>query len=195
MASGNAGSQLACDQELNGLKQERGMQAGTVEYVIASTSLGEALVAGTAEGVSAVLLGDDGAELLRSLAARWRRARFVAGGAAFRALAARAVAAVEDPGAAGQVPLALAGTPFQRAVWDALRAVPTGTTVSYAELARRIGRPGAVRAVGQAVGANAVAVIVPCHRAIRSDGSLSGYRWGVERKRELLAREATSPGR
>jgi AraC family transcriptional regulator of adaptative response/methylated-DNA-[protein]-cysteine methyltransferase len=115
------------------------------------------------------------------------------GDAEFEALAARVVAAVESPAGGGAtLPLDPRGTAFQQEVWRALREIPAGSTASYAEVARRIGRPDASRAVAQACAANPLAVIVPCHRVVRGDGSLSGYRWGVERKRALLAREAES---
>ena len=166
-----------------------------LQAVFERTRLGGALIAGTAAGICAVLLGDDESALRDDLRRRFPRAALAEGGEAFRALAAAARAAIEDPEASGKVPLDLHGTSFQQEVWRALCEIPAGRTASYGELAARLGRPRAAQAVGQAVAANPVAVLVPCHRAIRGDGSLSGYRWGVERKRVLLAREAAAAAR
>jgi AraC family transcriptional regulator, regulatory protein of adaptative response / methylated-DNA-[protein]-cysteine methyltransferase len=161
----------------------------TLRYGVADSPLCRVLAASTMRGVCAVLLGDDDAVLRAELRARFPAADLRDGGDAAAALAARVAAAMQTDGAPFDAPLDVRGTPFQRAVWEALRAVAAGSTVSYTELARRVGRPDAVRAVAQACAANPVAVVVPCHRAVRSDGSLSGYRWGVERKRALLAWE------
>lgn len=163
--------------------------ADEVHHVFRATSLGVALVAATTRGVRAVLLGNDRDELAADLARRMPAARLVAGGWMAERLAGDVAAAIEAPGSAGDVPLDLAGTAFQRQVWHALARIPPGKTASYAELAVELGVPKAVRAVAQACGANSIAVIVPCHRAVRSDGTLAGYRWGVERKRALLQRE------
>ncbi|RYY42982.1 MAG: methylated-DNA--[protein]-cysteine S-methyltransferase, partial [Sphingomonadales bacterium] len=124
-----------------------------------------------------------------ALAARFPRAEIVAGGAALADLAARVVGEVEQPGRHVDLPLDVRGTAFQEAVWQALRAIPPGETLSYTQLAIAAGRPGAVRAAGTACGANSVAVVIPCHRAQRSDGSMGGYAYGIERKRVLRARE------
>ncbi len=162
----------------------------TLRWATVPTSLGLALVARSDAGLRLVTLGDDEAVLVRDLERRFRSARLTAdpdGLAAER----RAVAAeIDGRGAALDLPLDARGTPLQQAVWAALRTIPAGTTASYAEVARAIGRPTAARAVAQACGANPLAVLTPCHRVVRADGGLSGYRWGVERKRALLAREA-----
>lgn len=165
---------------------------GGIEYVFRETSLGLALVAATARGVRAVLLGDDRTELEADLRRRSNGTPLQAGGPMADRFADSVVTVIESPGAEAAIPLDLAGTDFQRQVWDALMHIPPGATASYGEIAERIGAPGAVRAVAQACGANSVAVVVPCHRAVRSDGALAGYRWGVDRKRALLAKEATA---
>jgi AraC family transcriptional regulator of adaptative response/methylated-DNA-[protein]-cysteine methyltransferase len=167
----------------------RGDGAG-IEYVFRETSLGLALIAATGRGVRAVLLGDDRAELEADLRRRSGATLLQAGGPMADRFADSVVTVIESPGAEVAIPLDLAGTDFQRQVWDALMRIPAGTTASYGEIAERIGAPGSVRAVAQACGANGVAVVVPCHRAVRSDGALAGYRWGVDRKRALLAKEA-----
>jgi len=159
-----------------------------MRFAVAPSSLGTVLVACSERGVSAVLLGDDGAELEEEIVRRFPGATR-SDDPSTTALARRVVEAIESPAATDDLPLDLQGTAFQRDVWNALRAIPAGRTATYAEVAERIGRPSAVRAVGQACGANTVAVLVPCHRVVRGDGSLSGYRWGVERKRALLERE------
>jgi AraC family transcriptional regulator of adaptative response/methylated-DNA-[protein]-cysteine methyltransferase len=161
----------------------------TIRFATRACTLGKVLVAATDAGVCAVLIGDDPTELRADLTARFPRARLVAGDAAFAETVAAVVAHVEEPRRALALPLDLRGTAFQQRVWAALRRVPSGQTVSYAELARAIGSPAAVRAVAGACASNPVAVVVPCHRVVRSDGGLSGYRWGVERKRALLERE------
>jgi len=161
----------------------------TLQVAVVPSSLGRVLVARGAGGLSAVFLGDDDAAMRADLAARYPAARIVDGDAATQALAARVATAVERPGTALDEPLDLQGTAFQRRVWQALREIPAGRTTTYGELARRIGAPDAVRAVGTACGANPVSVLVPCHRVLRGDGALAGYRWGVERKRALLDRE------
>jgi AraC family transcriptional regulator, regulatory protein of adaptative response / methylated-DNA-[protein]-cysteine methyltransferase len=166
-----------------------GGQGSLIRFAATRCWLGTLLVAATQRGVCALLLGDDADELQKDLRRRFPRAQLQAGDRRFARLLSRVVRALERPALAARLPLDLRGTVFQRRVWEALRAVPAGTTVSYAEIARRIGRPRAVRAVGQAIGANPVAVAVPCHRIIRSDGSLCGYHWGSERKRALLERE------
>lgn len=161
-----------------------------IHFALGECSLGSILVARSARGVCAILLGDDPQALLRDLQDRFPRAELVGGDAGFEALVAKVVGFVEAPGIGLDLPLDLRGTVFQRRVWQALRDIPAGATVSYSEIAKRIGEPKAVRAVARACGANAVAVAIPCHRVVRSDGTVSGYRWGVERKRVLLAREA-----
>src|SRR5690348_258168 len=159
-----------------------------IRFTTVPSSLGSVLVARSERGVSAVLLGDDAAELEREIMHRFPDAARSADRET-SALARRVVEVIESPSRVDDLPLDLHGTEFQRAVWEALRAIPAGTTATYAQIAARLGKPAAVRAVGQACGANNVAVLVPCHRVVRGDGSLSGYRWGVERKRALLERE------
>ncbi len=160
-----------------------------IEFAIGQCALGAILVARSGRGLCAISLGDDPEALLRELQDRFRRAELIGGDAAFERLVARVVGFVEAPRLGLDLPLDIRGTAFQQRVWDALRKVPAGETVSYAEIAARIGRPRAVRAVAQACAANTLAVAIPCHRVVRNDGALSGYRWGVERKRALLGRE------
>lgn len=161
-----------------------------IRFAVGECSLGSILVAASNEGVCAILLGDDPEGLAHELQRRFPSATLIGGDADFEQLVARVVGFVEAPGMGLDLPLDVRGTAFQQRVWRALMAVPAGETVSYAEIARRIGAPGAVRAVGHACGANHIAVAIPCHRVVRTDGSLSGYRWGVERKRALIDREA-----
>jgi AraC family transcriptional regulator of adaptative response/methylated-DNA-[protein]-cysteine methyltransferase len=165
--------------------------AEAVRYTLSPSSLGQVLVASTSRGVRAVMLGEDGEALVGELRARFPAAT-PGDDVESQALAAAVVARVEAPAGTALPALDLRGTDFQRQVWAALAAIPAGTTASYAELARRIGRPRAVRAVCSACGANPLAVLVPCHRAVGSSGALTGYRWGLERKRVLLRREAES---
>lgn len=160
-----------------------------IRFEIGESSLGEILVAQSERGICAILIGDDSDALTRDLRDRFPRAQLIQGGAGFDQIVARVVASVEAPQLGLDLLLDPRGTAFQQRVWQALRNVPIGQTASYSELARRIGAPKAIRAVGSACAANAIAVAIPCHRAARSDGSLSGYRWGVERKRALLERE------
>jgi AraC family transcriptional regulator of adaptative response/methylated-DNA-[protein]-cysteine methyltransferase len=165
--------------------------AGAVHFVVVPSSLGHLLVARGERGVAAVLLGDDPDALAADVRRRLPGATpGVADDQALHALADRVRDAVERGTPGTDLPLDLRGTAFQQAVWQALREIPAGSTATYTDIAHRIGRPASVRAVAQACAANAVAVIVPCHRVVRRDGGLSGYRWGVERKRLLLAREA-----
>jgi len=160
-----------------------------IRFAVAQCSLGALLVAATGKGVCAIALGDDPEPLVKELQDRFPRAELQGGDTAFEAMVAAVVGAVERPGAALDVPLDIRGTAFQQRVWQALREIPPGRTCSYTEVAERIGSPTSVRAVAAACAANTLAVAVPCHRVVRSDGGLSGYRWGVERKRVLLARE------
>jgi AraC family transcriptional regulator of adaptative response/methylated-DNA-[protein]-cysteine methyltransferase len=181
-----------------GMRPSRARQGGqgeTVRFAVGQTSLGAILVAATAKGVCAIHFGDDPVALVRSLEDRFPRADLVGDDERFLEVVARVVAMVESPGEALDLPLDIRGTAFQERVWQALSRIKPGETVTYAEIARRIGSPRAVRAVGQAVGANHLAVAIPCHRVVRTSGELSGYRWGVERKAELLAREATPQNR
>jgi AraC family transcriptional regulator of adaptative response/methylated-DNA-[protein]-cysteine methyltransferase len=173
--------------------QRRAGGAGTdIRFAVGECSLGAILVARSERGVCAILLGDDPDELARDLQDRFPRARLIGGDTDFERVVALVVGFVEQPALGLDLPLDVRGTAFQQRVWQALREVPTGRTVSYAEVAQRIGAPKSVRAVAQACAANAIAVAIPCHRVVRHDGALSGYRWGVERKRALLEREAAT---
>jgi AraC family transcriptional regulator of adaptative response/methylated-DNA-[protein]-cysteine methyltransferase len=161
-----------------------------IRVAIGACSLGSVLVAATEKGVCAITLGDDPEALLNDLQDRFRNAEIVGGDKDFEATVASVIQLVESPNQGpGNLPLDLRGTAFQERVWQALRAIPPGSTATYSDIAARIGRPAAVRAVASACGANPVAVAVPCHRVVRIGGSLSGYRWGIERKRALLERE------
>jgi AraC family transcriptional regulator of adaptative response/methylated-DNA-[protein]-cysteine methyltransferase len=161
-----------------------------IRFALAQCSLGAILVAESDRGICAILLGDDPDALAHDLQDRFPQARLIGGEADFEDWVARVVGFVEAPGLGLDLPLDVRGTAFQQRVWQALRDIPPGRTASYTEVAARIGAPTAVRAVAQACAANALAVAIPCHRVVRSDGALSGYRWGVERKRALLEREA-----
>jgi len=160
-----------------------------IEFALAQCSLGAILVARSARGICAISLDDDAERLLRELQDRFPRAELVGGDAVFELLVAQVVGMVEAPNIGVDLPLDVRGTAFQQRVWQALRQIPVGETASYAQIAGRIGAPRSVRAVAQACAANTLAVAIPCHRVVRSDGALSGYRWGVERKRALLLRE------
>jgi AraC family transcriptional regulator, regulatory protein of adaptative response / methylated-DNA-[protein]-cysteine methyltransferase len=161
-----------------------------IHFAIGECSLGAILVAQSQRGVCAILLGDDPDALARDLQDRFPRANLIGGDRTFEQLVARVVGFVEAPAIGLDLPLDVRGTAFQQRVWQALREIPAGVTASYSEVAQRIGSPKAVRAVAQACAANTLAVAIPCHRVVRNDGALSGYRWGVERKRALLKREA-----
>lgn len=162
-----------------------------IRFAVAESSLGALLVACSERGVCAIALGDDPDALVRELQDRFPLAELTGGDAEFECIVARVVALVESPAAGLDLPLDIRGTAFQQRVWQALRDIPAGSTASYAEIARRLGNPQSARAVAGACAANPLAVAVPCHRVVRNDGALSGYRWGVERKRALLDREAT----
>jgi AraC family transcriptional regulator of adaptative response/methylated-DNA-[protein]-cysteine methyltransferase len=166
-----------------------GGKGAAIRFAVGDCSLGAVLVAATDTGVCAILLGDDPQLLVRDLQDRFAQAELIGADADFEATVARVVGMIDAPGRAPDLPLDVRGTAFQQQVWDALRRIPAGRTASYLDIAAAIGRPSAVRAVAQACGANALAVAIPCHRVVRSDGDLAGYRWGVERKRELLKRE------
>ena len=168
-----------------------GMDA-RIEFAIGESSLGAILVARSQRGVCAISLGDDADALLRELQDRFPRAELIGGDADFERLVAQVVGLIEQPNLGIDLPLDVRGTAFQQRVWQALRQIPPGETASYAQIAQRIGSPKSVRAVAGACAANTLAVAIPCHRVVRSDGALSGYRWGVERKRALLLREATN---
>jgi AraC family transcriptional regulator, regulatory protein of adaptative response / methylated-DNA-[protein]-cysteine methyltransferase len=160
-----------------------------IVYGIGQSSLGQVLVARSDRGICAVMLGDDAPALEAEIKQRFAQAKLIKSDADFAALLAKVIDLVETPAAPLDLPLDIRGTLFQQKVWAALRAIPPGTTASYAEIAQRIGAPTSTRAVAQACAANAIAIAIPCHRVVRSDGSISGYRWGPARKRALLDRE------
>jgi AraC family transcriptional regulator, regulatory protein of adaptative response / methylated-DNA-[protein]-cysteine methyltransferase len=161
-----------------------------VRFAVGKCSLGSVLVARSEKGICAILLGGRAQALTRDLRRRFPPARLAGGDAGTRTLLDQVARVVENPRLDLDVPLDVRGTAFQRRVWTMIRTIPAGSTMSYAELARRIGAPRSMRAVAQACAANALAVVVPCHRVVRSDGTASGYRWGAGRKRALLEREA-----
>lgn len=192
---GSGGRFYEVSERLLGMKPtdyRAGGANAVIRFAVGECSLGSVLVAHSGRGVCAILLGDDPQRLVEDLQDRFPRADLIGADATYEQLVAQVVGLVEAPGLGLDLPLDVRGTAFQERVWQALRAIPPGTTTSYAEIARRIGHPGSARAVAQACGANRLAIAIPCHRVVRSDGSLSGYRWGVERKRELLRREAAS---
>ncbi|MBN1238739.1 MAG: bifunctional DNA-binding transcriptional regulator/O6-methylguanine-DNA methyltransferase Ada [Gammaproteobacteria bacterium] len=161
-----------------------------IRFAVGECSLGAILVAQSGRGVCAISIGDDPQSLVEDLQRRFDRAELVGGDAEFERIVAQVVGFVDEPRASLDLPLDIRGTAFQQRVWQALREIPPGSTASYADIARRIGAPRAVRAVAGACAANPLAVAIPCHRVVRTDGGLSGYRWGIERKRALLGREA-----
>jgi AraC family transcriptional regulator of adaptative response/methylated-DNA-[protein]-cysteine methyltransferase len=167
-----------------------GGKGETIRFAVAGCSLGAILVASTEQGICAILIGDEPEPLVQDLQERFPQAELRGAEPAFERTVAQVVGFVEAPRLGLDLPLDVRGTAFQRRVWEALRAVPAGSTVSYSELAERLGMPSAARAVAGACAANPVAVAIPCHRVVRTDGALSGYRWGIERKRTLLDREA-----
>lgn len=160
-----------------------------IRFAVGQCSLGAILVAATGKGICRISFGDDPQALVDELADGFPRARLVGGDAGFEQWVAHVVGCVEAPGLGLGLPLDIRGTAFQQRVWQALRGVPAGTTVSYSDIAARLGAPKSARAVAAACAANPLAVAIPCHRVVCRDGALSGYRWGVERKRALLARE------
>ena len=166
-----------------------GGQGETIRFAMGQCTLGALLVAATARGICTIELGDDPAQLLRDFETRFSAATLEGGDDEFEQWVAQVVGFVERPALGLDLPLDLRGTAFQARVWQALCAIPAGRTASYADIAVRIGAPRSMRAVAQACAANPVAVAIPCHRVVRHDGALSGYRWGVERKRALLERE------
>lgn len=159
-----------------------------LRYAIGRSTLGSVLVGSSAKGVAVILIGEDRHALVEDLRAHYPDAALEA--VDDNRLVDSVVRLIEDPSIGFDLPLDLRGTPFQQKVWIALRAIPAGATMTYSDLAARIGNPKAVRAVASACAANQLAVVVPCHRVLRADGSLSGYRWGVQRKRALIEREA-----
>lgn len=188
----SAGRFYARSGELLGMTPTKYKAGGAdlpVRFALGACSLGAILVAATGRGVCAILLGDKPAELVRELERRFPRATLNGADPQFETLVASVVALVEHPESPATLPLDIRGTAFQHRVWKALSAIPAGTTASYAEVAAAIGEPTAVRAIARACASNMLAVAIPCHRVVRTDGALSGYRWGVERKRALLERE------
>jgi len=161
-----------------------------IRFAVGECSLGSILVAQSERGICAIFLGDDPDGLVRELQDRFPKATLRAGDRAFEKLVAKVVGFVEAPKIGLDLPLDIRGTAFQQRVWQALRDIPAGSTASYSDIARAIGEPKSVRAVAQACAANKLAVAIPCHRVVRTGGELSGYRWGVERKRDLLVRES-----
>jgi AraC family transcriptional regulator of adaptative response/methylated-DNA-[protein]-cysteine methyltransferase len=174
-------------------KRFRAGGANTViRFAVSKGSLGAILVAASERGVCAILIGDDPDALIRDLQGRFRKAELIGGAGEFEPWVAKVVGFIEMPKLGLDLPLDVRGTVFQRRVWLALREIPVGATASYTEIAQQIGSPQSARAVAQACAANPLAVVIPCHRVVRHDGGLSGYRWGVERKRALLEREANA---
>lgn len=168
-----------------------GGAGASIRFAVGQCTLGAILVARSQRGICAILLGDDADALVRELQDLFPKADLLGGEAEFEQWMAQVVGFVEAPGIGLALPLDVRGTAFQERVWQALREIPAASTASYTELAARIGAPAAVRAVASACAANRLAVAIPCHRVVRRDGDLAGYRWGVERKRELLRREAS----
>lgn len=167
----------------------RGGDAAGVWYTFSDCALGRCLVAESERGICAILLADSDEQLLAQLQAIFPRAQRAQANAAFSSRVAQVIKRLDNADAPFTLPLDLRGTAFQLQVWQALREIPTGETVSYQELAKKLGKPNAVRAVASACGANKLAIVIPCHRVVRSDGALSGYRWGMARKAQLLQRE------
>ncbi len=161
-----------------------------IRFAVAATTLGAVLVAATEAGVCAILLGDDADRLVRDIQDMFPNAELIGADPGFEATVARVIAQIEDSSRRFDLPLDVRGSAFQIEVWNALSKIPHGSTATYAGIAAALGRPSAVRAVAQACASNRLAVVVPCHRVVRSDGNVSGYRWGVERKKALLQREA-----
>lgn len=192
-------SRLHADAErVLGMQPNRARCGGAgegIDYHTAACSLGRVLVAATERGLCAVLLGDDDGTLVDELAQRFPQAARRAGDAVFAARVRDVVACVDDEAGDPRLPLDVRGTVFQQRVWQALTRIPRGRTIDYAGLAAELGMPRGARAVAAACAANPIAVLVPCHRVVRGDGALAGYRWGLARKQALLAREGARPGR
>jgi len=170
-------------------KIKHGAAAEKIAFSIGESALGVVLVARSADGVCAILIGSEAAELESDLARRFTDSKLVRNDRKLSNDLQKILRFIEAPSEGLNLPLDIRGTPFQQRVWDELLRIPPGSIVTYGALANRIGEPGAVRAVANACAANAIALAIPCHRVVRSNGTLSGYRWGVERKRALLAKE------
>ncbi len=164
-------------------------QGETIHFALGSCSLGEVLVAMSDKGICAILLGNDAQSLLDELQERFNGATLIGGARQFETHVAQIIGLIDNPTQKHDLPLDIRGTAFQRRVWDALRKIRPGTTLSYSELAQILGAPKSVRAVASACAANAIAIVIPCHRVVRVNGDLAGYRWGIERKRQLLTTE------
>jgi AraC family transcriptional regulator of adaptative response/methylated-DNA-[protein]-cysteine methyltransferase len=191
----SSGRFYAASTDLLGMTPRDFRAGGTgaaIRFAVGQCSLGAILVAATHKGVCAITLGDDPDALVRDLQDRFAKARLIGGDAEFEKLVAKVVGFVEAPAQGLDLPLDLRGTAFQQRVWQALQKIPAGRTATYTEIAKRIGRPKAVRAVAAACADNPVAVAIPCHRVVRLDGNLAGYRWGIARKRALLDKEAAA---
>jgi AraC family transcriptional regulator of adaptative response/methylated-DNA-[protein]-cysteine methyltransferase len=160
-----------------------------INFALGQTTLGSILVASSKKGVVAILLGDDPDKFLRELQDRFPKAKLIGADKEYEKLVAHVVGFIEAPNQGLNLPLDIRGTAFQQRVWRVLQGIPAGKTVSYAEIAKKIGSPKLVRAVAGACAANNIAVTIPCHRVVRTDGSLSGYAWGIDRKRQLIDRE------
>jgi AraC family transcriptional regulator of adaptative response/methylated-DNA-[protein]-cysteine methyltransferase len=167
-----------------------GADGVSIRFAVGECSLGSILVAATDKGICSILLGDDPDKLVRNLQDRFSKAELIGGDKEFEKLVAQVVGFVEAPAQGLRLPLDMRGTAFQQRVWQALRDIPAGSTATYTDIAQRLGAPKAVRAVAQACASNDIAIAIPCHRVVRKNGELSGYRWGVERKQALLQREA-----
>ena len=190
---GSSGRFYEAANDLLGMTPTRFRAGGAntvIRFAVGQCTLGAILVAASERGVCAILLGDEPDALARELQDRFPKAELLGGEADFEHMVAQVIGLVEMPRSGLDLPLDIQGTAFQQRVWSALRRIPAGQTASYADIAASIGAPTAVRAVAGACAANPLAVAIPCHRVVRQDGALSGYRWGVERKKALLAREA-----
>jgi methylated-DNA-[protein]-cysteine S-methyltransferase/AraC family transcriptional regulator of adaptative response/methylated-DNA-[protein]-cysteine methyltransferase len=186
----NFTNELAPTGACSSMTRRHDTPSGEIAFATGGTPLGLVLVARSARGICAILIGSEVADLTADLALRFPKTTLVRNDRQLAGDFGKILRFIETPARGLDLELDIHGTPFQRRVWDALCAIPSGRTVTYAALARRIGEPGSARAVANACAANAIALAIPCHRVVRSDGTLSGYRWGEERKRALIAREA-----
>jgi AraC family transcriptional regulator of adaptative response/methylated-DNA-[protein]-cysteine methyltransferase len=178
-----------------GMSPKRYRQGGKetiIRFAVRESSLGPMLVATSAKGICAIFMGNDPDELIKDLQKRFSEAELIGRDKQFERVVGQVIELIDTPRSQFDLPLDIRGTVFQQKVWAALRKIPVGATASYGEIAKRIGRPRAIRAVAAACAANPVAVAIPCHRVVRRSGALSGYRWGVERKRALLNREKSA---